>query len=43
MNVPPEPNATKQGDKGESIDPSGEEGERVPICEVGEYWPLVRP
>jgi hypothetical protein len=39
----PEPSAKAQGLAGRSTEPNGVEGERVPIREVGEAWPLVRP
>ena len=37
------PSAKLSASTGESIEPWGVDGERVPSREVGEYWPLVRP
>jgi hypothetical protein len=42
-NRAPEPRANSGGDTGLSSDPVGVDGERVPMREVGEYWPLVSP
>ena len=35
--------ASDSGRSGLSIEPSGLDLVRVPMREVGEYWPLVRP
>jgi hypothetical protein len=43
MKVAPAPSASEIGLSGWSIEPVGVDGARVPIAEVGEYWPLVRP
>ena len=42
-NLAPAPSAKCPGETGESIEPSGVDGDLVPTLDVGEYWPLVRP
>ena len=39
----PAPSARLSALSGESTEPCGVDGERVPSWLVGEYWPLVRP
>ena len=42
-NVAPEPSANETGLNGLSTDPKGVDFVRRPTCDVGEYWPFVRP
>ena len=37
------PKAKTQAETGDSTDPMGVDGDRVPTADVGEYCPLVRP
>ena len=42
-NVASAPSASESGLKGRSTEPYGVDFVFLPISEVGEYWPLVRP
>ena len=42
-NRAPAPSARLSALSGESTEPCGVDGDRVPSWLVGEYWPLVRP
>jgi hypothetical protein len=42
-NRAPLPSAKAQGLAGRSTEPNGVDGLRVPMRDVGEYCPLVRP